>query len=76
VEFLDLFVKVLKKCRITDSQVFFLTVELIEGHRLEMLGLLDGRVMLGGERCAQCGQLTKLKQRIEVHGGHHDNDEQ
>jgi hypothetical protein len=41
-----------------------------------MLGLLDGRIMLGGERCAQCGQLTKLKQRIEVHGGHHDNDQQ
>ena len=52
VEFLHFFVEVLKKCRITDGQVFFFTVELVVSHRLKTLRLLDGRVMFGGERCA------------------------
>ena len=76
VEFLHFFVEVLKERRIPDGQILFLTVELVEGYRLDVLGLLNGRIMLGGECRTQCRQLPQLKQGVKVHPCHHHDNEQ
>ena len=76
VELLHFFVEVLKKRRITDGQVLFLTVELVICHSLNVLGLLNGRIMLRGECRAQGRELTELKQGIHIHAGHNDDNEE
>src|SRR5689334_2038482 len=75
VVFLDLFVEVLQERRIADSQILFLTVELVIGDRLDMFRLLNGGVMLRDESSAQCRELAELEQGVKVDPCHHHNDE-
>ena len=58
VKFFDFLVEVLQKRGITDGQILLLAVELVVRHCLDMLGLFNGRVMLRGQRGAQCGKLA------------------
>jgi len=73
---LDRFIEIREKRLVFRRQILLLAVQLIVQRRLQMFGGIDRRIMGQDHIGAQRRQLPELKQRIQIHTRHHDNDDE